>query len=182
MRKRYLTALAGMVLAAALMTGCGAARGSQSSGTGSGSDISGRTEEEMQAEIDSLRQELDELKNAQEQSTAENGQSSSQASSSDQNSAQASSGDQGTAGQTAEDSQSGTGNMGGSDVQISQEEAQNIALERVPGATAQHISIELEYDDGWYIYEGDILYNRTEYEFEIDANTGTILKWEQEQW
>ena len=136
----------------------------------------------MQAEIDSLRQELDELKNAQEQSTAENGQSSSQASSSDQNSAQASSGDQGTAGQTAEDSQSGTGNMGGSDVQISQEEAQNIALERVPGATAQHISIELEYDDGWYIYEGDILYNRTEYEFEIDANTGTILKWEQEQW
>ena len=61
-------------------------------------------------------------------------------------------------------------------------EAQNIALERVPGATAQDMSIELDYDDGWYIYEGDILYNRTEYEFEIDANTGNILKWEEERW
>ena len=65
---------------------------------------------------------------------------------------------------------------------ITLEEAQNIALERVPGATAQNISIELDEDDGWYIYEGDILYNRMEYEFEIDANTGNILKWETEKW
>ena len=65
---------------------------------------------------------------------------------------------------------------------ISMEEAIQIALERVPGATEQDISIELDRDDGWYIYEGDILYNRMEYEFEIDADTGTILKWEEERW
>ena len=59
---------------------------------------------------------------------------------------------------------------------ISLEEAQDIALARVPGSTARDMSIELDRDDGWYIYEGDILYNRMEYEFEIDANTGDILK------
>lgn len=69
-----------------------------------------------------------------------------------------------------------------SDVSISMEEAQNIALERVPGATERNISIELEKDDGWYIYEGDIEYNGMEYEFEIDADTGNILKWEEERW
>ena len=57
-----------------------------------------------------------------------------------------------------------------------------IALARVPGATEQDVSIELERDDGWLIYEGDILYNRMEYEFEIDAETGTVLKWEEEAW
>lgn len=69
-----------------------------------------------------------------------------------------------------------------SNASISLEEAQNIALERVPGATEQNISIELERDDGWYIYEGDIEYNGMEYEFEIDADTGNILKWEEERW
>ena len=65
---------------------------------------------------------------------------------------------------------------------VTLEEAQNIALERVPGAAAQNISIELDEDDGWYIYEGDIVYDGMEYEFEIDANTGNILKWEEERW
>ena len=32
------------------------------------------------------------------------------------------------------------------------------------------------------IYEGDILYNRMEYELEIDAETGNVLKWEEEAW
>ena len=62
------------------------------------------------------------------------------------------------------------------------EEARQIALDRGTGATEDNISIKLEVDDGWYIYEGDILYNRMEYEFEIDANTGDVLKWEQEKW
>ena len=75
------------------------------------------------------------------------------------------------------------GNTGStSGVAVTLEEAQNIALERVPGASAQNISIELDEDDGWYIYEGDIVYDGMEYEFEIDANTGNILKWEEERW
>lgn len=36
-------------------------------------------------------------------------------------------------------------------------------------------------DDGYYKYEGDIIYNQKEYEFEIDANTGTFLEWSEER-
>lgn len=68
-----------------------------------------------------------------------------------------------------------------SNVQITQEEAIKLALDRVPGATEQDIMIELDYDDGYYKYEGDIIYNQKEYEFEIDANTGTFLEWSEER-
>ena len=80
-----------------------------------------------------------------------------------------------------------TGNNSGSnagtnaDVAVSQEQAIQIALERVSGATEQDIRIELDYDDGRYKYEGDIRYNNREYDFEIDANTGTILEWSEER-
>ena len=74
------------------------------------------------------------------------------------------------------------GNAYGLNPSLSMEEAKNIALSRVPGATDQNIRLKLDYDDGWLLYEGDIIYNRMEYEFEIDANSGTILKWEQELW
>ena len=80
-----------------------------------------------------------------------------------------------------------TGNNTGSnagtnaDVAVSQEQAIQIALERVSGATEQDIRIELDYDDGRYKYEGEIRYNNREYDFEIDANTGTILEWSEER-
>lgn len=67
------------------------------------------------------------------------------------------------------------------DVQITQEEAIKMALERVPGATEQDIKIKLDFDDNSYKYEGDIIYNQTEYEFEIDANTGVFLEWSEEK-
>lgn len=66
-------------------------------------------------------------------------------------------------------------------VQISQEEATKLALDRVPGATEQDIRMKLDFDDGYYKYEGDIIYNQIEYEFEIDANTGTFLEWSEEK-
>ncbi len=66
-------------------------------------------------------------------------------------------------------------------VQISADEASKLALERVPGASAQDLKIELDYDDGRYKYEGDIIYDMKEYEFEIDADTGEFLEWKEER-
>lgn len=66
-------------------------------------------------------------------------------------------------------------------VNISEEAAKNIALERVPGASYSNIyKFKLEFDDNRWEYEGKIIYDSYEYEFEIDANTGNILKWEVE--
>lgn len=57
---------------------------------------------------------------------------------------------------------------------ISMEQANEIALQRVPG---QVVKSELEFDDGMLIYEVDI---RTaeghKYEVKIDAVTGEVLK------
>lgn len=66
-------------------------------------------------------------------------------------------------------------------VAISEADAKKAALERVPGAAEQDLRMELEYDDGRYVYEGDIYYQQKEYEFEIDANTGNFLKWSEER-
>lgn len=66
-------------------------------------------------------------------------------------------------------------------VSVSLAKAQKLALARVPGATENDIRIKLDYDDGYYLYEGEILYGQKEYEFEIDANTGTFLEWSEER-
>ena len=76
-----------------------------------------------------------------------------------------------------QNNQTGQGNT-----QISLEDAKKLALDRVPGATEQNMKIELDYDDGYYKYEGEIIYDQKEYEFEIDANTGTFLEWSEERW
>ena len=67
------------------------------------------------------------------------------------------------------------------DVAVSREEAIDIALAKVSGATENDIRIELDHDDGSYKYEGDIIYERVEYDFEIDANSGDILEWSEER-
>ena len=60
---------------------------------------------------------------------------------------------------------------------VSQEEATQLVLERVPGATESDVRIRLDRDDGREVYEGELYYDRTEYEFEIDASTGSFLEW-----
>ena len=65
---------------------------------------------------------------------------------------------------------------------ISEDDAAAIALERVPGAAANDLRIHLDHDDGRLIYEGEIVYDRMEYEFKIDALSGSILEWESERW
>ena len=63
---------------------------------------------------------------------------------------------------------------------ISEKKAKNIALGQVQGATDQNIRIHMDNDDGRQIYEGDIIYNGMEYEFEIDAQSGDIIDWSSE--
>lgn len=87
--------------------------------------------------------------------------------------------------QNGQQTQNGHHNQSGrqsqADVQLLIEDASALALERVPGATQQDLKIELDYDDAYYKYEGDIIYDQKEYEFEIDANTGEFLEWKEER-
>ena len=39
------------------------------------------------------------------------------------------------------------------------------------------VTLRLDRDDGREVYEGELYYDRTEYEFEIDASTGSFLEW-----
>ena len=68
-----------------------------------------------------------------------------------------------------------------SDAKISEAKAKNIALSRVPGATAANLyEFKLDCDDGRWEYEGKIIYKQMEYEFTIKATTGVIVEWEAE--
>lgn len=75
-----------------------------------------------------------------------------------------------------------TGNPNSNNVAVSVEKASSTALSRVKGAKKSDIvKIKLDYDDGRPEYEGKIIYNNMEYDFEIDANTGEITSWEEER-
>ena len=59
-------------------------------------------------------------------------------------------------------------------------EVKQIALAKVPGATENDIRLSLDRDDGRLQYEGKIIYEGMEYDFEIDAYSGAIREWEAE--
>lgn len=64
---------------------------------------------------------------------------------------------------------------------ISEDEAKQVALSKVDGASAEDISrIDLDYDDGYWVYEGEIYLGEWEYEFEINAENGEIIGMEKE--
>ena len=64
---------------------------------------------------------------------------------------------------------------------ITTEQAQQLALAQVPGAAESDIrKFKIDTDDGILLYEGKIIYNGMEYEFEIDAYSGTIREWSAE--
>ena len=65
---------------------------------------------------------------------------------------------------------------------ISENDAIAVVLERVEGASASDVWIKLDYDDGRAYYEGEIYYDNTEYEFELDAYTGEVIEWSQENY
>ena len=66
-----------------------------------------------------------------------------------------------------------------SDVALTQDDAKRIALEtaKVSEADATFTSVEFDYDDGIASYQVDFVVDATEYEFEIDANTGAVLEY-----
>lgn len=74
---------------------------------------------------------------------------------------------------------SGTPQAPGAGNIITREKAREIALAKVPGATADHIKkLKLDREDGRQIYEVEIIYNGVEYEIEIDAVTGIIVDYD----
>ena len=69
----------------------------------------------------------------------------------------------------------------GNSATVSEATAKQTALTRVSGATEADIyEWKLDYDDGRPEYEGKIIYGGSEYEFTIDATTGTITEWDAE--
>ena len=63
---------------------------------------------------------------------------------------------------------------------LSEDDAIAIVLDEVPDATESDVRIHLEFDDGRYVYDASVVLGLTEYELEIDANDGTVLKWEKD--
>lgn len=69
----------------------------------------------------------------------------------------------------------------GSSATVSEATAKQTALARVSGAAASDIyEWKMDYDDGRPEYEGKIIYGGTEYEFTIDATSGTVTEWDVE--
>lgn len=64
---------------------------------------------------------------------------------------------------------------------LTAEEVKALALANVPGAADADIrEFEMDRDDGRIEYEGKIVYDGMEYEFEIDGLSGMIRSWEAE--
>ena len=59
---------------------------------------------------------------------------------------------------------------------ITEAKAREIAQARAP--SAQIVKCKLDRDDGQYVYEIELREGRTEYECEINAATGAVLKWD----
>lgn len=64
---------------------------------------------------------------------------------------------------------------GGSVSYIDENTMKQIIENKAPGAVL--IEWELDEDDGFVVYEGELMDGNTKYEFKIDAVTGEILKW-----
>ena len=66
------------------------------------------------------------------------------------------------------------------DTSITPAQAAETALAQVSGATTDNLRIEYEFDDGMPVFEIEIIYDGTDYEMEIDANSGNIIQSSQE--
>lgn len=65
---------------------------------------------------------------------------------------------------------------------VTEDQAKEIAASKA-GLSVSDLSffwMEKEWDDGRLCYEGEFVHKTTEYEFEIDVNTGTVTEWDTE--
>lgn len=70
---------------------------------------------------------------------------------------------------------------GGAGTIITREKAQEIALAKVPGASADNVTkLKLDRDDGMQIYEVEVVCQGMEYDLEISAADGRILEFDGE--
>lgn len=65
----------------------------------------------------------------------------------------------------------------GQTIVIKEKKARQIALKKAPKGTVVE-SCEMDEDDGRVVYELELRHGDTEYECEIDAETGEVLHWE----
>ena len=61
---------------------------------------------------------------------------------------------------------------------LSEEEARALVLSQVEDGWI--VEFKTDRDDGRTVYEGEVISGKSEYEFEIDVETGVILKWERD--
>ena len=61
---------------------------------------------------------------------------------------------------------------------LSEDQIRETVLSRVPGASAADVRLWLDEDDDCYQYEGQLVWDGMEYEFKIDAYSGSVLEWE----
>ena len=83
---------------------------------------------------------------------------------------------------TTAPAQTNTPNTGSATGAVDEAKAQEIALAHagIKAADATITKSKLDYDDGRPEYEGKIIYGGTEYEFTIDATTGSVTEWDTE--
>lgn len=77
---------------------------------------------------------------------------------------------------------SGTGTGSSTSTYIGEDAAKSAACTHagVDAANAQSCTVKLDYDDGMARYEVEFCYAGTEYEYEIDAVSGSVVKFEQD--
>ncbi len=99
-----------------------------------------------------------------------------------------STGDQGTQGSeqmtTAQPKADDGAAEGGSSAEkdmISEDEAKELVVSKVSGTPKkEEVHLKLDVDDGRKVYEGSVVHQEIKYEFEIDAQSGEILEWEED--
>ena len=63
---------------------------------------------------------------------------------------------------------------------ISESQAMQTILSRVPGAKESDVLLYLDEDDGRLEYKGELIFDNIKYEFKIDAYSGGLIEWEAE--
>lgn len=62
---------------------------------------------------------------------------------------------------------------------IDEEQAIELVLEKLPGADYDSIlEFSSSYQEGGWVYEGTAAGKKAEYSYQIDGDTGTLLKWQ----